>query len=107
LTFIASGSSKAYSWTHYLAVASNLFMSLLYWFATTASWGSSGSGAHKRACSEISAVLIVRAGVHSFLRISRQMAPVWEETLGCHNLVSNFIYNWLIAGNFTFGGLKG
>jgi hypothetical protein len=49
LTFIASGSSKAYSWTHYLAVASNLFMSLLYWFATTASWGSSGSGAHKRA----------------------------------------------------------
>jgi len=37
------------------------------------------------------AVLMVRAGVHSFLRISRQIAPVTEEILGCHIFVSNFI----------------
>jgi hypothetical protein len=53
------------------------------------------------------AVLIVRAGVHSFFRISRQIAPVAEETFGCHNLVSNFIYNWLMDAKLTFGGLKG
>jgi hypothetical protein len=40
---------------------------------------------------------MVKAGVHSFFNISRQIAPVYELTLGCHNLVSNFI----------FGGLKG
>ena len=34
---------------------------------------------------------IVSAGVHSFLRMSRQIAPVCELILGCHILVSNFI----------------
>jgi hypothetical protein len=42
-------------------------------------------------------VLIVRAGVHSFLRISKQIAPVCELIFGCQILVSNFI----------LGGLKG
>lgn len=50
-----------------------------------------GSGAHSSACNEISAVLIVRAGVHSFLRMSRQIAPVTELIFGCHIFVSNFI----------------
>ena len=51
-----------------------------------------GSGAHRSAWSEMSAVRIVNAGVHSFLRISRQIAPVCELILGCQILVSNFIY---------------
>ena len=38
------------------------------------------------------AVRIVNAGVHSFFRISRQIAPVCELILGCQILVSNFIY---------------
>jgi len=41
------------------------------------------------------AVLIVKAGDHSSLRISRQMAPVCEDMLGCHILVSNFIFGGL------------
>ena len=40
---------------------------------------------------------MVRAGVHSFFRMSRQMAPVYELIFGCQILVSNFI----------FGGLNG
>jgi hypothetical protein len=51
-----------------------------------------GSGAHKSAWSEIRAVRIVRAGVHSFLRMSRQMAPVWELMFGCQIFVMNLIY---------------
>lgn len=51
-----------------------------------------GSGAHRSACSEIRAVRMVSAGVHSFLRMSRQMAPVCELILGCQIFVSNFIY---------------
>ena len=35
-----------------------------------------GSGAHRSAYSEIRAVRIVSAGVHSFFRMSRQIAPV-------------------------------
>ena len=35
-----------------------------------------GSGAHIRACSDRSAVLIDKAGLHSFFKISRQIAPV-------------------------------
>ena len=50
-----------------------------------------GSGAQSRAWREISAVRIVRAGVHSFFRMSKQMAPVTELIFGCHILVSNFI----------------
>jgi hypothetical protein len=35
---------------------------------------------------------MVSAGVHSFLRMSKQIAPVTELMLGCHIFVSNFIY---------------
>lgn len=41
----------------------------------------------------MSAVLIVSAGVHSFFRISKHIAPVYELILGCQILVINFIYN--------------
>ena len=67
-------------------------MSLCY--LNSEEWGKSdlpGSGAHNRACREIRAVRMVKAGVHSFLRISRQIAPVYELMLGCQILVSNFI----------------
>lgn len=37
---------------------------------------------------------IVRAGVHSDLSISKQIAPVWELIFGCQICVSNFIYIW-------------
>ena len=67
-----------------------------------------GSGEHKRACNEIKAVLIVRAGVHSFFKMSKQIAPVYELIFGCHIFVSNFIYKILgYYKNFTLGGLKG
>jgi len=52
-----------------------------------------GSAAHNKACKEISAVLIVRAGVHSFFKISRQIAPVCELMFGCQILVINLIYH--------------
>jgi len=35
-----------------------------------------GSGAHNKAYNEMRAVLIVRAGVHSFFKMSKQIAPV-------------------------------
>ena len=52
-----------------------------------------GSGAQRRAWREMRAVRMVSAGVHSFFRMSRQIAPVWELMLGCHIFVSNFIYS--------------
>ena len=52
-----------------------------------------GSGAHSRACREIRAVRMVSAGVHSFFRMSRQIAPVYELIFGCQIFVSNFIYS--------------
>jgi len=55
-----------------------------------------GSAAHKRAYKEMSAVLIVRAGVHSFFKISRQIAPVYELMFGCQILVINLIYQNII-----------
>ena len=94
-------------------------MSVLYYLATSASCGSSkklakfssnlpGSGEQSKACNERSAVLIVRAGVHSFLRMSKQMAPVTEEMFGCQIFVSNFIYSCFESNeSFTFGGLNG
>ena len=54
-----------------------------------------GSGAHIRAYKESKAVLILRAGDHSFFRISKQIAPVWLEIFGCQILVSNFIFGGL------------
>ena len=52
-----------------------------------------GSGEQSKACNEMRAVLMVKAGVHSFFRMSRQIAPVCELMFGCHIFVSNFIYN--------------
>ena len=58
----------------------------LYILATTASWGSFGSGEHMRACRLNIAVFIVSAGDHWSFRISRQIAPVTEDTFGCHTV---------------------
>lgn len=60
-----------------------------------ASCGSFGSGAHSKACSDKSAVLIVKAGDHSSFNISRQIAPVCDEMFGCHILLINFILGGL------------
>lgn len=46
-------------------------------------WGSSGSGDERRACTESNAVFSVSAGLHWSLRISKQIAPLWLLTLGC------------------------
>ena len=54
--------------------------------STSASWGSEGSGEQSRACSDSMAVFMVSAGDHWSFRMSRQMAPVCEEMLGCHTL---------------------
>lgn len=39
----------------------------------------------------MSAVLMPSAGDHWSFKMSRQMAPVWLEMLGCQTLVMNFI----------------
>ena len=71
-----------------------------------------GSGAHRRAYNEIRAVRIVSAGVHSFLRMSRQIAPVCELILGCQIFVSNFIYTIkidktkLVKSSGKIGGIR-
>ena len=44
---------------------------------------------------------MVKAGDHSSLRMSKQMAPVCEEIFGCHILVSNCIFGG------TYGYLSG
>ena len=49
------------------------------------------------ACSERRTVLRVMAAAHWSFRMSRQMAPVTEETFGCQILVRNR----------TLGGLNG
>jgi hypothetical protein len=46
--------------------------------------GSEGSGEQSRDWTLSSAVLMVRAGDHWSFRMSRQIAPVCEETFGCH-----------------------
>jgi hypothetical protein len=40
-------------------------------------------------------VLMERAGDHSSFKISRQIAPVYEDMFGCHILVSNYILGGL------------
>lgn len=70
----------------YLAVDTNSAWRSLYIVATTASWGSLGSGEHIKACRLNIAVFIVSAGDHWSFRMSRQIAPVTEETLGCHTV---------------------
>ena len=81
----------AYVAVHSAAVRSYLGLSDLNMLATSASCGSSGSGADNKACKETKAVLMVNAGLHLSFNMSRQMAPVWDETFGCHMRVSNFI----------------
>ncbi len=60
-----------------------------------------GSGAQSKACNEIRAVLIVSAGVHSFFKISRQIAPVCELMFGCQILVMNLIYKGIVIKHTT------
>ena len=55
----------------------------MYMLATSASWGSDGSGLQRRAWRERRAVFIVRAGDQVSFRMSRQIAPVWEDIFGC------------------------
>uniref|UniRef100_A0A336LS43 type I protein arginine methyltransferase n=1 Tax=Culicoides sonorensis TaxID=179676 RepID=A0A336LS43_CULSO len=62
-----------------------------------ASWGSSGSAAANKACSDKRTVRRVIAAAQLSFRISRQMAPVTDEILGCQSFVMNF----------TLGGLNG
>lgn len=69
----------------------------LYCVATTASWGSSGSGEAKSACNESRTVRKVMAAAQLSFRMSKQMAPVTDEMLGCQ----------IFVRNLTFGGLKG
>ena len=87
VTFPLLTCGEAYLLTHYFAWLLNCFRFYLYSLATTASWGSLGSGTHKSAWSESKAVLMVKAGDHSSFKISRQMAPVTEEMLGCQIFV--------------------
>ena len=54
----------------------NSFLFFLNWEATTASYGSSGSGAQSKAYKDNKAVLIDNAGDHSFFNISKHIAPV-------------------------------
>ena len=61
----------------------------LYCLATTASWGSSGSGAASRACKLNKTVRRVMAAAHWSFRISRHIAPVTLEMLGCQIFVTN------------------
>ena len=76
------------------------------WFincwATTASWGSSGCGHSKRTCKLSNAVLIPSAGDHWSFRMSRQIAPVWLDMLGCQTLVMNFIF----GGSYGYWSLR-
>lgn len=52
-------------------------------WATTASCGSSGSGAESKACMERRAVFKVSAGLHWSFKMSKQMAPLWLLMFGC------------------------
>ena len=54
-------------------------------------------------CREINAVRIVRAGDHSFFRMSRQIAPDSELMFGCHTRVVNFILGG--TNGYSFGRL--
>ena len=65
-----------------------------------------GSGQQSRACRDNSAVRMESAGLHSFFKMSRQIAPVWLEMFGCQIFVSNFIlYNELISWDSYLRGL--
>lgn len=89
--------APAYTCAQSRAVCLNISGFCLYWFATTASCGSSGSAAASRACNDNNTVRRVIAAAHWSFRISKQIAPVTELILGCHILVINR----------TLGGLNG
>jgi len=91
---------EAYFLTQSCACSLNFLRSSLYSEATTASWGSFGYGTASSTCKERRAVRMVRAGDHSSLRMSRQIAPVCEEILGCQIFVSNFI----LGGLYGYSG---
>uniref|UniRef100_A0A1B0A8B4 Uncharacterized protein n=1 Tax=Glossina pallidipes TaxID=7398 RepID=A0A1B0A8B4_GLOPL len=65
--------------------------------ATTASWGSSGSGASNKTCSDNRTVRKVMAAAQLSFKISKQMAPVADDIFGCQTLVMKR----------TLGGAKG
>ena len=89
--------APAYTCAQSQAVCLNISGFCLYWFATTASCGSSGSTAASSACNDNNTVRRVIAAAHWSFRISKQIAPVTELILGCHILVINR----------TLGGLNG
>ena len=88
---------EAYLLVQCWAVLRNISGRSLYWRATTASCGSSGSAAAIRACRESSTVRSVIAAAHWSFRMSRQMAPVTDEMFGCQMRVRKR----------TLGGLNG
>ena len=79
-----------------LALASYLALSVLYKCAISGTSGSFGSGSVKRELIDNKTLKIVRAGLHWFLRISRQMLP-FELIFGWYTFVEKQ----------TFGGLNG
>ena len=76
----------AYFLVHSLAVSSYLCLSVLYMCAISGTRGSSGFGSVSREQIDNKTLLIVKAGLHCSLRMSRQMLP-WEFTLGWYTLV--------------------
>ncbi|KAI9579613.1 hypothetical protein GQX74_000401 [Glossina fuscipes] len=74
-----------------------LFPWKLFQEATTASCGSSGSGASNRTCNDNRTVRKLIAAAQLSFKISRQMAPVADDIFGCQILVIKR----------TFGGTKG
>lgn len=67
--------APAYLTAHSRATRSNFCGSFISMWATSASWGSFGSGVLRRDCSESRADLIVKTGDHADPRVSRQIAP--------------------------------
>jgi hypothetical protein len=87
----------AYEFVQCFAVLQNISKFSLYWEATTASCGSSGSAEAKSACNDNKTVLSVIAAAQLSFKISRQIAPVTELMFGCQ----------IFVRNLTLGGLNG
>jgi hypothetical protein len=66
----------AYVAVQYFAVRSNSAKSSKYNLATTASWGSFGSGQLNSACKDNKALLIVNAGLHLSFKMSCGAPPI-------------------------------
>lgn len=69
--------STAHSWAFLLKASGSLIIIL----ATSASWGSFGSGLSKSDCSDNKVDLIVSTGDQAVLRVSRQIAPCFPALL--------------------------